>query len=90
MLSAAARRSFDEMKWGWRQARAQYIFFLITMSAEVGLCYKQSSVQSNTLPPVLCIIIMPSQTEKIKLSCRVFELLLRETQLRKKKKAHAQ
>ena len=29
----------------------QYIFFLITMSAEVGLRYKQSSVQSNTIPP---------------------------------------
>lgn len=43
----------------------QYIFFLITMSAEVELCYKQSSVQSDTKALTLSLIAARSKTEKL-------------------------
>lgn len=43
----------------------QYIFFLITMSAEVELCYKQSSVQSDAIAPTLSLIVVHSKTEEL-------------------------
>lgn len=50
---------------GWRQAHMQYIFFLITMSAEVEVCYKQSSLQSEAIAPTLSFIEAHSKTENI-------------------------
>ena len=49
MLAAAARCLFDKM--GWRQTDMHYIFFLITMSAKVGVAINNHRCHQPPHPP---------------------------------------